>query len=111
MFGGNVNPAASAAPAQQAPPAAPMADPNAAGGGDGFHHYTLDQTDMGFHSVHTGPDGTVTEGDPASPEEAASDMQTCMGGEPDGDESMPDATGDSTGASDSAPDFSAAYSK
>jgi hypothetical protein len=88
-----------------APPPAPVPDATG-GGGDGFNHYVLDQNETGFHSVHTGPDGQVTEADPATPDEAAQNMQQCMGGgEPDADDSTP---ADDMGG---APDFSAAYSK
>lgn len=114
MLGGNINPAAppAAAPPSNAMP--PGQDP-AQAQGDGFHHFTADQNESGIHSTHIGPDGQQTDADHATVDEAAQQMQQCMGGgeqqdQPDGGD-MPQDSGDDSNGEEKPPDFSAAYQK
>jgi len=115
MFGGNINPAAGPKPPQPGPAQpGPEAPPQAAG--DGFHHFTADENESGIHSTHIGPDGQQTDADHATVEEAAQQMQQCMGGQGDDQQDqdpgadMPDDSGSEPGP-EQHPDFSAAYSK
>lgn len=87
-------------------------DEGSGDGGDGKHHHTIHETDSGYSSSHTDPDGSQEDADHADMDDAKAHMDAKFGGDQGSDEDEGSGTDDVSGMSDDCgPDLSGAYSK